>query len=179
MPSPYPGTVKTVILEPVPSEVEALIQRRRALGQDRHDEVWEGEYHMTPAPGKAHAYVDHELAAVLHSYARRAGLFGSGTFNLGTETDYRVPDQGLHRARTEGVWESTAAMVVEIVSPADETFAKFDFYGRHGVDEILVADPAARTVRLWRRTLAGYEEATTSVLLDVAAAAIQTAIDWP
>ena len=29
-------------------ELEELIARRRALGQDGMDEVWEGEYHVAP-----------------------------------------------------------------------------------------------------------------------------------
>lgn len=177
--------MRTVILEPVPSEVATLIERRKALGQDHLDEVWEGVYHMAPAPGKAHAYLDDELAAVLRRYGRPRGLVGSGPFNLGEPDDYRVPDRGLHRERSTGVWEATAAMVVEIVSPGDETFEKFGFYAAHGVDEVLVADPSSRVVRFWRLAVAteaipgGYEEADASELLHVTAAELTLAIDWP
>lgn len=55
---------------------------------------------------------------------------------------------GAGRRRT---WLATAAVVVEILSPDDETFEKFSFYARHDVDEVLVADPAARRITLWRR----------------------------
>ncbi|MBO0835758.1 MAG: hypothetical protein J2P28_09590 [Actinobacteria bacterium] len=42
--------MSTVVLDPVPAEVEELIERRRALGLDLFDEVWAGTYHMAPAP---------------------------------------------------------------------------------------------------------------------------------
>ncbi|MDQ6727027.1 MAG: Uma2 family endonuclease [Actinomycetota bacterium] len=131
--------MKTVVLGPQP-EVQALIERRRALGTDLFDEVWEGIYHMAPAPNAAHAYLDDVLAVLLHPCAQAVGLVGTGPFNLGQPDDYRVPDRGYHRSRPTGTWVPTAAVVVEIVSPDDETYAKFDFYARHAVDEILVAD---------------------------------------
>lgn len=178
--------MKTVIVGPRPPEVETLIERRHALGQDRFDEVWKGEYHMAPAPSKAHAYVDGELAALLHPLAKRVGLFSSGPFNLGTPDDYRVPDRGLHRERTAGTWASTAAMVVEILSEGDETFDKFEFYRAHQVEEILVADPANRTVRIWQhvRTEDGaftgtFMEANRSGLLGASAAHLADSVDWP
>ncbi|MDQ3680552.1 MAG: Uma2 family endonuclease [Actinomycetota bacterium] len=37
----------------------------------------------------------------------------------------------------------------EIISPDDETYEKFGFYADHGVEEIIVADPAARSVTIW------------------------------
>jgi hypothetical protein len=49
--------VKTVVLGPRPRELEGLIQRRRALGIDAFDEVWEGSYHAAPAH-PAHGYVE-------------------------------------------------------------------------------------------------------------------------
>ena len=176
--------MRTVVLEPLPAEVTTLIERRKALGQDRLDEVWGGVYHMAPAPSKAHAYLDDELAAVLRLAARPRELVGSGPFNLGDPTDYRVPDRGLHRNRSAGVWEATAAMVVEIVSVGDETFEKFGFYAAHGVDEILVADPVLRTVRLWRlgttaAAVPDYVQADASALLGVAVSELTSAIDWP
>ena len=177
--------MRTVVLEPLPAEVAAFIERRKALGQDHLDEVWEGVYHMAPAPSKAHAYLDDELAAVLRHYGQPCGLVGSGPFNLGEPADYRVPDRGLHRARSAGVWEATAAMVVEIVSAGDETFEKLGFYAAHGVDEVLVADPVSRTIRIWRLGKAadagvtGYEEAEASELLGVTVVELTSAIDWP
>jgi Uma2 family endonuclease len=173
--------VKTVVLGPPPAELEALIARRRKLGVDLFDEVWEGSYHMVPAPHPAHGYVESQLAVLLAPAAARAGLLGTGIFNLGERNDYRVPDGGYHRALPTSVFVPTAAIVVEVVSPDDETFAKFDFYAARGVDELIVADPAGHTVRVFSRAAdgAGYVETDGSVLLGISAADATAAITWP
>jgi Uma2 family endonuclease len=172
--------VKTVVLGARPAELDAVLQRRRALGQDRFDEVWDGVYHMAPAPDAAHGLVDDEIAALLRPLARRAGLVGTGPFNLGVAGDYRVPDRALHRAVPSGVWVPTAVLVVEIVSPDDETWEKFGFYAAHRVEEILVADPATRTVRCWRLDRAGgYDEVPASMLLAASCAELTDGISWP
>ena len=86
--------------------------------------------------------------------ARQAGLTATGPFNLGEgEYDYRVPDRGLHREWTDRVWYPTAALVVEIVSPADESYQKLAFYAARGVDEVALVDREKRAVD-WLR-LAG------------------------
>jgi Uma2 family endonuclease len=172
--------MKTVVLGPPPAEVQALIERRRALGIDLFDEVWEGSYHVVPAPNAAHAYVDHLLVLLLDPYAKAAGLVGSGPFNLGEPDDFRVPDHGYHRGVPTGTWLPTAAVVVEILSPDDETYAKFPFYARHGVEEILVVDPSARRVTVWARVSdERYEEVDASALLRVTATDLSGAISWP
>lgn len=88
----------TVILGPAPPEVAELIERRRAVGQDLYDEVWEGEYHMAPGPHPAHGAVQFALAALVDGPARARGLTPTGPFNVGDPTDFRVPDLGFHRA---------------------------------------------------------------------------------
>lgn len=171
--------MRTVVLGPRPPELEAVLERRRALGQDLYDEVWAGEYHVAPAPSHRHAVLDDEVAAVLRPLARRAGLVGSGPFNLGRPGDFRVPDRGLHRSRSDEVWLSTAAVVVEILSPDDETFEKFAFYAEHRVDEVLVVDPVARTVRCWGLAGESYVESEASDLLGVSVGDLAGGIDWP
>lgn len=167
-----------LILDPPPA-FQALIEQRRALGQDHLDEVWEGVYHMAPAPSKAHALLDDALAGVLRPYALAAGLFGSGQFNLGDGMDnYRVPDRGFHRSDSDEVWVATAAIVVEILSPGDESYAKFDFYAAHGVEEIIIADPAGRSIEIWVRDAGSFAKADASPLLRVSADSIVSSI-WP
>ena len=53
----------------------------------------------------------------------------------------------------------TAAMVVEVVSPHDESWLKFDHYAAHGVDEVLIADPADRSLHLFVLVDAEYQPA--------------------
>ena len=171
--------VKTVVLGPRPSELHALIERRQRLGIDLYDEVWEGSYHVAPAAHPSHGYVDKQLAVLLAPYAAAAALIGTGPFNLGRADDYRVPDAGYHRSLPNAVWVPTAAVVVEVVSPDDETYEKFGFYADHGVDELIVADPAARTVRCWRRGTSGYAEVPGSELLTVSADTLTRLVAWP
>ena len=115
--------------------------------------------------------------------ARQRQLERATAFNLGEPDDYRVPDGGLHRARPGGVFVPTAAAVIEVLSPGDETFAKFASYAAHGVEEVFVADPAQRTVRVWRRAAGavtpGYEESDRNDLLGVTAAWLTGAVERP
>jgi hypothetical protein len=55
-------------------------------------------------------------------------------FNLGEPEDYRVPYGGLFRPGPDEVYVPTAALVVEIISPDDNTWEKLGFYAAHGVD---------------------------------------------
>ena len=132
----------TLVLDPQPRELAELIQRRRRLGQDLFDEVWEGVLHMNPAPRGAHGAVETQLTMALGPLARSAGLVLTGQFNVGdSEQDYRVPDGGLHRDFADRVFYPTAALVIEIVAPGDESWGKLDFYAGHGIDEMLIVDP--------------------------------------
>ena len=171
--------MKTVLLGPRPAELEALLERRRTRGLDLFDEMWEGVLHMSPAPRATHGIVADEVAGVLRGAARRAGLRGSGPFNLGSATDYRVPDGGYHRGAPSEVWLPTALIVVEIVSPDDETDQKFDFYFAHGVEELVVANPATKTVRWWQRGTETFEPVDASMLLGIQVADVAAQIDWP
>jgi Uma2 family endonuclease len=170
--------VRTIVLGPRPPELDALLARRWALGQDIYDEVWAGDYHMVPEPSPAQAYVGHQLAELLEPLERRAELIATGPFNLGTPDDYRVPDLGLLRAMATTTFVPTAAVVIEIVSPDDETWDKIDFYNARSVDELLIADPAQRSVTLLRLEDGRYIERESSALLGVSSAELAAEIDW-
>jgi Uma2 family endonuclease len=171
--------VKTVILGDPPPEIVALIARRHALDQDRSDEVWEGDYHMVPAPHPWHGYVQSALTRVLGPFADAARLVGTSEFNLGVEGDFRVPDAGYHRGVPSDVFVPTAAIVLEVLSPGDETWLKFDFYARHRVEELCIVDPRAQQIRWFRLTGDAYEEVDRSPLLGVPVADLVAAVDWP
>ena len=183
MDSPEGGTLSldmaTLVLGD-PPELQALRERRRRAGADRHDEVWEGVLHMTPEPSGARLYVQQQLAEVLGPLARAAGLVpGIGGFNLGSETDYRAPDGGLFRGQEFGVWHRTAALVLEIVSPRDETWSKLAFYAAHQVDELLIVDPLDRTVDWLALEDGKYGRIERSRLIELAPAELAARLDWP
>lgn len=167
----------TIVRGPRPPELAAWLDRRRALGLDRRDEVWAGRYVVAPDPHSNHGHVQLRLAALLVPAAERLELQATSTFNLGRPDDFRVPDAGLI-PWPAGVWHDTAVLVVEILSPDDETFAKLDFYAAHGVQELLVVDWQQRSVRCFALQDGGRETGRSEVLgLD--RRALEAAIDWP
>ena len=171
--------MRTLILDPPPAQLQDLLDRRRRNGADRHDEVWQGVRHMVPAPGAAHSLIAQQLAILLDAPARAAGLVVSVDFNLGREDDYRVPDLGIHRGLPRGTWIPTAAAAIEILSPQDETWEKLAFYAEHRVEELIVVDPATRSVD-WRGLGDGeYVPIERSALLDLDALRLAARIEWP
>jgi putative restriction endonuclease len=173
--------VSTLVLGNPPPELEALLERRRQAGVDRLDEVWEGVRHMVPGPSFEHADVSQQLAVLLDAPARAAGLVPTmSEFNLGeSEHDFRVPDGGLHRPGAHGVWQPTAALVVEIVSPGDETWQKLPFYAAHRVDEVLIVDPTDRTATWLGLRDGEYLQLGRSALIDLGPQELAGRLDWP
>ncbi|MGI8414482.1 MAG: Uma2 family endonuclease [Solirubrobacteraceae bacterium] len=173
--------MRALILDPASAGLDEMLARRARSGLDRLDEVWEGVLHMAPAPRDAHADVSQQLAVILDRPARTAGLFPAiSIFNLGAPDDYRVPDGGVHRARSWGVFAATAALVVEIVSPGDETWEKLFFYAKHHVDELLIVDPAARAVHwLGLEENGEYRPLERSGVIDFGPVELAEQIDWP
>ncbi len=171
--------VRTVLVGERPPEVEDLLARRRALGQDLFDEVWEGEYHMAPAPHSRHGLVDYQLHRLVGPRADAAGLKGCGPCNIGTPHDYRVPDLTYFADPASHTFNQTAEIVVEIVSPGDESRMKFDFYFRAGVAEVLIVDPEERRVEWFGRGADGFVAVPRSTLLELSADDLSMSIDWP
>jgi Uma2 family endonuclease len=102
-----------------------------------------------------------------------------GDFNLGEEQNYRVPDGGVHRPGPDLLYYPTAALVVEIVSPGDESWEKLPFYAAHDVDEVLIIDPEKRSID-WLGLQAGaYKRIARSALIDLGASDLCDRIDWP
>jgi Uma2 family endonuclease len=77
------------------------------------------------------------------------------------------------------VWNATAALVLEIISPNDETWEKLHFYAAHQVDELLIVDPAKQSVSWLERAVDRYETTPRSHLIDLSAAELANRIDWP
>lgn len=172
------GGMKTVVLGSRPPELEALIEKRRRLGQDSFDEIWEGDYHMVPAPHGRHGRLDAQLLRALGPLGDAAGLVATTIFNLGEPDDFRIPDHGFHREPPDEMYLATAAVIVEIRSPDDETYEKFDFYARHGVDEIVVLEPDEEKLHWYELVDARYRETDRSAILAVDVSDIEDQLDW-
>jgi len=173
--------MRTLLPDPPPADFEQLRARRRRWGADTHDEVWEGVLHMTPAAHRRHAKIQAQLLRLLGPPADAAGLGVIGEFNLGEPDDYRVPDGGLHRPGPDELWNATAALVVEILSPGDESWEKLPFYAEHHVDELLIVDPDERAVH-WLaldEVQGEYRATDCSRLIDLGPAQLAGQIDWP
>lgn len=173
--------MRALVLDPPTAGLQELLERRRRSGLDRLDEVWEGVLHMVPAPSFGHARIGQQLAEILGPPARAAGLTAAiHEFNLGEgEHDFRVPDGGLLAPGAGGVWLPTAALVVEIVSPNDETWEKLPFYAAHDVDEVLIVDPALSSVNWLALSDGQYRPVQRSGLIDLGASDLAEQIDWP
>ncbi len=67
-------------------------------------------------------------------------------------TSYRVPDLGYARPGdvSERGIEGRAALVVEVLSPRDESHEKLPFFRRIGVEEVLFVDPRTRAFEVRR-----------------------------
>lgn len=173
--------VSTLVRDPPPPEFEALLERRRRLGQDVLDEVWEGVYVMRQVPAVWHAGVAQQLAVLLGAPARAAGLVPMiSIFNLGDPDNYRVPDGGLVRLRPTRLYVPTAELVVEIVSPGDGTWDKLRFYAAHNVGELLIVDPQKGEVHwLALRSDREYQPIERSGPVALGPAELAERIDWP
>lgn len=132
---------------------EHFLQQRRRTGADRWDEMWEGVLHMVPPPSEPHQALGVYLVAALLPIAKAKGLelrYELGFFRA--DDDYRQPDlvvaapEHLTRRGLEG----PAALVVEILSPGDESRDKLGFYAAMRVGEVLLIDPETREFELLR-----------------------------
>jgi Uma2 family endonuclease len=64
--------------------------------------------------------------------------------------------------------------------PGDDTPKKVPFYAKHGVEELVIVDPQQQTVEwLALRPDGEYAPVERSGLIDLSAAELAKAIDWP
>jgi Uma2 family endonuclease len=143
--------MRAVVISPP----EHWLEERRRLGLDHKDEVWDGVLHMVPPPASWHQLVGSALERVLHRHAesrglqvlREGGVFGP----VVGEKDYRVPDVSLvdpkHLSK-RGI-EARADLVIEILSPDDESRDKFPFFAACKIPEVWLVDPDTRVIEVY------------------------------
>ena len=134
----------------------SMLEERRRLGHDRFDEVWEGVLHMVPQPTMVHKLVENSLMEALKRIVSRRGLevfHDPGLYDpeVPGQDSFRVPDLAVversHFAM-RGI-EGVAELVVEIISPNDESRDKLPFYARVGVREVWLLDPAKKSIEVF------------------------------
>lgn len=156
-----------------------MVRQRQADGIAVYDELWEGVYHVVPAGSRRHGEAQAAILTVLREWTwpRVATAVVTGPVNIGSPNNYRVPDAAVLAdiLSDDDVFIPTALMVVEVLSPGDDSFKKFDFYLERGVKEILIVDPQARTVELHAAEGIGYAVVDDSAALGMANAAPQLA----
>jgi Uma2 family endonuclease len=136
-----------------------LIGRRRRLGIDHHDEVWDGVYVIAPDADIEHSSIGGGLAAVLTIAVKwaRLGECLPGVNISDRKEDwkknFRVLDvtvflNGNPAEDCETHWFGGPDFAVEVVSPNDRTRKKIPFYEKVGTRELMIVDR-----RPWRLTL--------------------------
>ncbi len=126
---------------------ESFLEERHRFGHDKKDELWDGVLHMVPPGTFAHGFVVTNLVITLDRIARRRGMraYGSALGIFEHEKNYRVPD--LTVVRPEQCTERGligAELVVEVLSPNDESREKQPFYAERGIRESWIIDPITR-----------------------------------
>jgi Uma2 family endonuclease len=173
------GGMPTLVLDPPPAAFAELLEQRRRHDQDRRDEVWEGVVHMIPPPSHEHERIASRLHRVLGPLADDAGLELTGAVGIGSgQEDYRVPDLALHRPGAAAQLHPTAALVVEIVSPGDESWETLPFYAARQVHEVVIVDPRQSKVD-WLSLGEGgeYRPAERSGLIELGPAELKRQLD--
>ncbi|MEX1098351.1 MAG: Uma2 family endonuclease [Planctomycetales bacterium] len=138
-----------------------LIAERRRTGADRHDEVWDGVYVMSPLANNEHQRLVTRLAYVLADVIEPDGT-GSvfAGVNVSDRQDewmrnYRCPDVAVFLAGTSAEdrdthWFGGPDFAVEVVSEGDRSRDTLDFYAKVGTRELLIVDRDPWALELYR-----------------------------
>jgi Uma2 family endonuclease len=149
-----------------PRLTEQLIAQRRACGGDRYDEVWEGEYVMSPLANNEHQILATRLAAIFFALLGESDdvLSMAGANVSDREHDwthnFRCPDvvvvlPGSRAQNRDTHWFGGPDFLVEIASEGDASHEKFDFYSSVGVRELLIVDRDPWALELYQLNEAG------------------------
>src|SRR4051794_4818631 len=138
-----------------------VIRHRRRIGADRHDEVWNGVYIVSPEADNRHQELGLEFSIAVREAlgGRIGGKVYQGVNVSDRETDwkknYRVPDVAVflpgNPALDRGThWLGGPDFAVEIRSPYDRSRRKLPFYAKVGVRELLLIDRKPWSLELFR-----------------------------
>lgn len=169
-----------------------MLRRWQRWGDGDRWEVWNGTLHVrgwpeptdelnfTPGIPAAVSLIAPQLHEVLVPLARAAGLHPIiAGVNIGGADEFRIADGMFEREPSSGAWATTAALVLEIVSPGDDNWGKLPFYAAHQIDELLIVDASKRAVDWLALDTSDYVPVARSRLIDLGPAQLSELIDWP
>ncbi len=144
------------VMASVPPDILAW---RKRTGADRFDEMWEGVLHMVAMPNRDHQDLEWAIETWLRKHWVHGG-HGRAHHNVnvaapgGWPDDYRIPDLILlcpdrYAIDRNEYFDGAPTVVVEIVSPGDESYEKHDFYARLAVPEVWMIDRDTKLPEIW------------------------------
>jgi Uma2 family endonuclease len=144
-----------------PDAAKRIIRRRRRLGLDRKDEVWDGVYVMAPDPNNLHQELSFLFAvALLNAMGGRENARVQVGGNVSDHEDkwtknYRCPDvlvflPGCPAEDRGSHYFGGPDFAIEVISPGDRSRKKLDFYAKVGVRELLLVDRNPWKLELYR-----------------------------
>lgn len=85
---------------------------------------------------------------------------------------------GLLRDRIDHLFVPSAALVIEVRSPEDESREKLPFYAARGVDEVLILEPESQAVNWLRLEDGEYVRIEQSELIDLTSGRLAAQLVW-
>lgn len=143
--------MRALLLDPDPKWLE----ERRRLGHDRFDEVWDGVLHVVPSPSTEHQRFESALERALYPIVTGLGLEIFHNLDLLDPTkgdaNYRQPDIAVVSPRDvkERGINGHAELVIEILSPKDESYDKLPFYEMCNIPECWIVHPVTRAFEVF------------------------------
>lgn len=154
-----------------PPEVRFTYEDYRLLPEDKRYELMEGELLVTPAPTSRHQRVHAKLMNRLMNHVEPAGLglvMSAPSDVILSDENVVQPDILFITTERTGIidWDGgihgAPDLIVEILSPSTagrDQVLKRKLYGKYGVREYWVVDPAAASIEVLTLGPAGLETA--------------------
>lgn len=138
-----------------------LIARRRRMGQDKFDEVWNGVYVIAPLANNEHQDVVGGLNTLLTIAIgwTQLGRVLPGTNVSDRQVDwkknFRCPDVAVFLQDTTAIncdthWFGGPDFAVEVASPGEKVTKKLGFYAAVGTRELMILNRTRWTLSLYR-----------------------------
>lgn len=99
--------------------------------------------------------------------------------NIGSSANFRVPDGVLCSEPPHLHYVPTALLVVEVLSPDDESYDKLPFYAASGIQDVLIAHPQERWVHCYDLQSGSAVRTDHSNVLDLSMRDLEAEIAWP